>query len=179
MSFGPARPIHRWGTSFNQSCTLWRKCGGAPSCCQKRSWGSKSFSWGKRWFCSISRYAMHDTVFALKKNGLWNRTSQTATQKWLTHGSHHFTNVTLWRERKSLHSLKLSRFSFIIRKNHTSVHHCGTDGSMRSCPHSRPGFDPLSEQVSWVRFFQGFSSSVRQMSGKFRLTKSPNMIWLS
>ena len=28
-----------------------------------------------------------------------------------------------------------------------------------------PGFDPRSGQVSWVRFFQGFSSRVRQMSG--------------
>ena len=30
------------------------------------------------------------------------------------------------------------------------------------------GFDHRSGQVSWVRFFQGFSSPVRQMSGSFR-----------
>ena len=29
---------------------------------------------------------------------------------------------------------------------------------------SGPGFDPRSGQVSWVRFFRGFSSPVRQMS---------------
>ena len=36
-----------------------------------------------------------------------------------------------------------------------------------------PGFDPLSGQVSWVRFFRGFSSPVRQMSGNFRPPKVP------
>ena len=33
---------------------------------------------------------------------------------------------------------------------------------------SGPGFDPRSGQVSWVRFFRGFSSPVRQMSESFR-----------
>ena len=32
-------------------------------------------------------------------------------------------------------------------------------------------------QVSWVRFFRGFSSPIRQMSGNFRPTRSPNIIW--
>ena len=44
---------------------------------------------------------------------------------------------------------------------------------------SGPGFDPLSGQVSWVRFFRGFSSPVRQMSGSFRPLNSPNIIWPS
>ena len=44
---------------------------------------------------------------------------------------------------------------------------------------SGPGFDPWSGEVSWVRFFQGFSSPVRQMSGSFRPPKSPNIIWPS
>ena len=44
---------------------------------------------------------------------------------------------------------------------------------------SRPGFDPRSGQVSWVRCFRGFSSPVRQMSGSFRLPRSPNIIWPS
>ena len=44
---------------------------------------------------------------------------------------------------------------------------------------SGPGFDPRSGQVSWVRFFRGFSSPVRQMSGSFRPTRSPNIIWPS
>ena len=34
-----------------------------------------------------------------------------------------------------------------------------------------------SGQVSWVRFFRGFSSLVKQMSGSFRPPKSPNIIW--
>ena len=44
---------------------------------------------------------------------------------------------------------------------------------------SGPGFDPRSGQVSQVRFFRGFSSPVRQMSGSFRPTRSPNIIWPS
>ena len=44
---------------------------------------------------------------------------------------------------------------------------------------SRPGFDPRSGQVSWVRFFWGLSSPVRQMSGSFRPPRSPNIIWPS
>ena len=44
---------------------------------------------------------------------------------------------------------------------------------------SGPGFDPRSGQVSWVRFFRGFSSPVRQMSGSFRPPRSPNIIWPS
>ena len=36
-----------------------------------------------------------------------------------------------------------------------------------------------SGQVSWVKFFRGFSSSVRQMSGSFRPPRSPNIIWPS
>ena len=34
------------------------------------------------------------------------------------------------------------------------------------------GFDPRSGQVSWVRFFRGFSSLVRQMSESFRPPRS-------
>ena len=44
---------------------------------------------------------------------------------------------------------------------------------------SGPGFDPRSGQVSWVRFFQCFSSPVRQMSESFRPPWSPNIIWPS
>ena len=44
---------------------------------------------------------------------------------------------------------------------------------------SGPGFYPRSGQVSWVRFFRGFSSPVRQMSGSFRPPRSPNIIWPS
>ena len=41
---------------------------------------------------------------------------------------------------------------------------------------SGPGCDPRSGQVSWVRFFRGFSSLVRQMSGSFRPPRSPSII---
>ena len=44
---------------------------------------------------------------------------------------------------------------------------------------SGPWFDPRSGQFSQVRFFRGFSSSVRQMSGSFRPRRSPNIIWPS
>ena len=44
---------------------------------------------------------------------------------------------------------------------------------------SGPGFDPRSWQISWVRFFWGFFSPVRQMSGSFRPPRSPNIIWPS
>ena len=44
---------------------------------------------------------------------------------------------------------------------------------------SGPGFNPRLGQVSWVRFFWGFSSPVRQMSGSFRPPKSQNIIWPS
>ena len=40
-------------------------------------------------------------------------------------------------------------------------------------PYSRSG------QISSVRFFRGFSSPVRQMSGSFRPPRSPNIIWPS
>ena len=53
------------------------------------------------------------------------------------------------------------------------VHRCRSGGSMRASH----GFDPRSGQVSWVRFFRGFSSLVRQMSGSFRSPRSPNIIW--
>ena len=52
------------------------------------------------------------------------------------------------------------------------VHRCGASGS-------GPGFDPRSGQVSWVRFFRGFSSPVRQMLGNFRPPTSPSIIWPS
>ena len=44
---------------------------------------------------------------------------------------------------------------------------------------SGPGFYPRSGQVSWVRFFRGFSSPVRPMSGNFRPPRSSNIIWPS
>ena len=43
----------------------------------------------------------------------------------------------------------------------------------------RAGFDPRLGQVFWVRFFRGFSSTVRQMSGSFRPPRSPTIIWPS
>ena len=56
------------------------------------------------------------------------------------------------------------------------VHRCGTGGSTRACLRSGPGFYPRSKQVSWVRFFRGFSSPARQMPGSFKPPRSPNII---
>ena len=44
---------------------------------------------------------------------------------------------------------------------------------------SGQGFDPRSGQVSWVRFFRGFSSPIRQTSGSFRPPRYPDIIWPS
>ena len=73
----------------------------------------------------------------------------------------HFTVGGNWI--KSLHLQPLQRC------------YCENSGSSRS----GPGFDSRSGQVSWVRFFRGFSSPVRQMSGSFRPPRSPNIIWPS
>ena len=56
------------------------------------------------------------------------------------------------------------------------VHHCGAAGSMRVCHEADPGSIPRMGQVSWVRFFLGFPSPVRQMSRSFSPSKSPNII---
>ena len=42
---------------------------------------------------------------------------------------------------------------------------------------SGTGVDPRSGQVSWVRFFRGFSSPIGQMSGSYRSPRTPNIIW--
>ena len=44
---------------------------------------------------------------------------------------------------------------------------------------SGPGFYPRSGLVSWVRFFRGFPSPVRQMPGSFKPLRSPIIIWPS
>ena len=58
------------------------------------------------------------------------------------------------------------------------VHHCGKGGSMRACHAAGPGSIP-GHQVYWMRFFRSLSSPVRQMSGSFRPTSFPNIIWPS
>ena len=71
--------------------------------------------------------------------------------------------------------------SYSPRNNVTlsfTVHCCGPGGSMRACHAADPDSYP-SGQVSWVRFFRGFSSSVRKMSGSFRPPRFPNIIWPS
>ena len=52
-----------------------------------------------------------------------------------------------------------------------------SEGQHAHLSRSGPRFDPRSGQVSWVRFFRGFSSPVRQMSGSFRPPRSPNITW--
>ena len=63
--------------------------------------------------------------------------------------------------------------------NYDSVHRCGIGGNMRACHAAGPGSIPDRDKFSWVRFFRGFSSPIRQMSGNFRPTRSSNIIWPS
>ena len=49
---------------------------------------------------------------------------------------------------------------------------------MRACHAAGPGSIPGRDKFR-VRFFRGFSSPVRQMSGSFRPPRSPNVIWSS
>ena len=56
------------------------------------------------------------------------------------------------------------------------VHRCGASGSMRACHAAGPGSIPGRDRFPGWGFFQGFSSPVRQMSGNFRPTSSPNII---
>ena len=75
------------------------------------------------------------------------------------------------------HLLKVSRFfipSICILCLRKTPHRCGAGGDISR---SGLGFHPRSGQVSWVRFFRGFSSPVRQMSGSFRPHGSPHIIW--
>ena len=57
------------------------------------------------------------------------------------------------------------------------VHRCGAGGSMPV--KQRALVWPHTELVSWVRFFRGFCSLVRQMSGSFRPHGFPDIIWPS
>ena len=58
-------------------------------------------------------------------------------------------------------------------------HSYGRGGSMRACHAAGPGSIPDHDKFPGWGFFRGFSSPVRQMSGNFRPTKSPNIIWPS
>ena len=63
------------------------------------------------------------------------------------------------------------------------VHRCGASGSMRACHAAGPGSIPGRDRFpGWGfsrGFSRGFSSPVRQMSGNFRPSRSPNVIWPS
>ena len=57
------------------------------------------------------------------------------------------------------------------------VHRCATGGSMLTCPAACPGSISGRDRFPGWYFFRNFSSPVRQMSGNFRPTRSPNIIW--
>ena len=59
------------------------------------------------------------------------------------------------------------------------VHRCGPGGSMRASHAAGPGSIPGRDKFHGWGFFRGFSSPVRQMSGSFRSSRSPNIIWPS
>ena len=102
-----------------------------------------------------------------------------------------FHNQHACRFKTDLSSRKMFLSTAPISQNYNFTRHVGICFIVRNCPplwskwqHARlsrsgPGFDPRSGQVSWVRFFRGFSSPVRQMSGSFRPPRSPNIIWPS
>ena len=60
-----------------------------------------------------------------------------------------------------------------------SYHKHAVSTAMGQATACAPGFDPRSGQVSWVSFFRGFFSRVKQMTGSFRPPRSPNIIWPS
>ena len=71
--------------------------------------------------------------------------------------------------------MKIEPSLYLVDRGNT-----GHVGQAVACaPVTQPGFDPRSGQVPWVRFFRGFSSPVKQMSGIFRPRRSPNIIWPS
>ena len=76
-----------------------------------------------------------------------------------------------WNAHIKLISKKIAKGVFVLRCSKRTVIcllsacACVLWGNLSR---SGPGFDPRSGQVSWVRFFRGFSSPVRRMSGSFR-----------
>ena len=54
------------------------------------------------------------------------------------------------------------------------INHCGAGGSTQRARVRSPVGTSFLDEV-----FRGFSSPVRRMSGSFRLTRSPNIIWPS
>ena len=60
-----------------------------------------------------------------------------------------------------------------LRRAIQNKHHGMLSNAVDQVVACMPGLDPRSGQVSWVRFFRGFSSPVRQMSGSFRPPKVP------
>ena len=58
------------------------------------------------------------------------------------------------------------------------VHHCGASGSMLACHAVGQVWSPVRTGFLGEVFWS-FSSRVRQMSGSFRPTRSPNIIWSS
>ena len=70
----------------------------------------------------------------------------------------------------------VKRSKIIENKQHVFINRCAHCCQYARLSRSRPGFDPRSRQVSWMRFFRGFSSPVIQMSGSFRPPRSPNII---
>ena len=67
-----------------------------------------------------------------------------------------------------------SKSTIYSNNNHKIVHRCGAGGGVRACHADGHGFDHRLGLVSW-----GFSSPLRQISGSFRPSGSPNIIWPS
>ena len=70
------------------------------------------------------------------------------------------------------------KYSLLFDASLTVVHHCWAGGSMRTCHAAVLGSIPVGTSFLG-EVFSGFSSLVKQMSGIFRPTRSPNIIWPS
>ena len=113
-------------------------------------------------------------------------------QEFKLNNKHQFCDDRITQARPQVHAgtdMLSSFFSYTKKCSQKIV--LNYDHQFRFCPplwskwqharlsHSRPGFDPQSGHVSWVRFFRGFSSPIKEMLGSFRPPRSPNNIWPS
>ena len=84
----------------------------------------------------------------------------------------YFPNNILWKIYKLIQII--AKINFCTRQ----VHRCGAGGSYARLSRSRPGWIPVRHKFpGWG--FRVFSSPLKQMSGRFRPTRSPNIIWPS
>ena len=132
----------------------------------KREWGAENN--GKLPHLSIpSKTAAWVPVFAMK-TCLWSELWPLFLKlQWRT---------CLWAEH-SYDDINIYCICCIIWFKLHFVHRCGAGGSMRACHAASQDSIPGRDRFPGWGFFRGFSSPLRQMSGSFRPTRPPNIIW--